>query len=71
MKRYEATFTVWGNPMDVTVYAGSEAEALESLDRRYGYLDEGSLSVTEEKKDGRRKPVVVGTERLFCQGASS
>lgn len=57
--------------MDVTVYAGSEAEALESLDRRYGYLDEGSLSVTEEKKDGRRKPVVVGAERLFCQGASS
>jgi hypothetical protein len=52
------TFTVWGNSMKVTVFADTLAEALLTLERRYAFFDEGSLSVTEEKEDGRRNPVV-------------
>jgi len=58
MTRYDVKFTVWGNPVDVTVYAGSEAEALKTVGGRYSFIDDGSLSLTEEKEDDRLQSIV-------------
>ena len=58
MTRYDVKFTVWGNQVEVTIYAGSEAEAMETIGRRYSFFDDGSLSLTEEKEDDRQSPIV-------------
>lgn len=51
MNRYRVRFTVWGNPVDVSVFADSADEAADAVRRRYGVMDEESFSVAEEKED--------------------
>lgn len=59
MIRFDAKFKIWGNSMEVTVFADSRSEALYALERRYVFIDEGTLSVTEEKEDSRQTPAVI------------
>ena len=59
MTRFDAKFKIWGNSMEVTVFADSRCEALLALERRYAFIDEGTLSVVEEKEDSRQMSTVI------------